>query len=161
MDGPSDGLNEPIYRWTSMWHCYYVSCSWQLKCSFIFKHHDYIRYHTECVTLTKHHYVEEDYPKCHMEFVGISRVQVVKCEVAKRRVRKSRPHHTCRRVGSRVCQQKKCQKEQQLMNKKCFKVQRVVWEQKPVERCNLRRLSRFSEKHVPWLIENISFCKSQ
>ena len=99
--------------------------------------------------MTKHQYVEEDYPKCHVEFVGISRVQVVKYEVAKRRVRKSRPSHTCRRVGSRVCQQKKCQKEQQLVNKKCFKVHRVVWEQKPVERCTLRKLSRFSGKHVP------------
>ena len=106
--------------------------------------------------------MEEDYPKCKVEVVkSCSRntisgqdnlidpkkecreVEVMRCSIMKRKVRRGRPQSSCSRLPSKLCVKKKCKKEQE----KCYLVVKMVREVRPEEECKIgqKRLCKKTE----------------
>ena len=95
--------------------------------------------------------MEEDYPKCKVEVVKsctyntisgqdnlidpkeeCREVEMMRCSIMKRKVRRGSPQSSCSRLPSKLCFKKKCKKEQE----KCYL---VVKEVRPEEECQIRQ----------------------
>ena len=99
--------------------------------------------------------IEEDYPKCKVEVVRscptntstsgqdnlidpkeeCREVEVMRCSIMKRKVRRGRPQSSCSRLPSKLCVKKKCKEEQE----KCYLVVKMVREVRPEEECQIRQ----------------------
>ena len=100
------------------------------------------RYRTKCSTIMVIKEVEEDYPDCKVEMVkscsnsvnpgeACPKVEVKRCRIVKRIVRKAQPDTRCTRVPSKTCVKKKCQ----VGKEKCEEGVRVLEEFQPEESC--------------------------
>ena len=94
--------------------------------------------------------MEEDFPHCHMETTksctnstnkdvlsnpeeDCSNVEVRRCRIAKRKVRKAQPETRCERVPVKTCAVQKCEKD----GEKCEERVGVLREWQPEEVCEL------------------------
>ena len=112
------------------------------------------RYQTRCFSKMIYHDIEEDYPQCKVEVVRscpsltsdeytnlvdpreeCSEVEVMRCQILKRKVRHGRPHSSCSRLPSKLCAKSRCEQEQ----KKCYLVVKMVKEVRPEEECQVRK----------------------
>ena len=98
--------------------------------------------------------MEEDYPKCKVELVRscptntrpeetnlvdpmeeCREVEVMRCHIMKRKVRRGRPQSSCSRLPSKLCVKRKCEEEQV----KCYLTVKMVKEVRPEEECKIRQ----------------------
>ena len=105
--------------------------------------------------------MEEDYPKCKVEMVkscteseerdnlidpdeDCREVEVMRCHIAKRKVRKAQPDTRCERVPSKTCVKHKCAASQV----KCEETVKMVKEFQPQESCTFspRRVCQEDEE---------------
>merc|ERR1712127_843517 len=64
---------------------------------------------------------------------GCREVQVMRCTIEKRTVRKAKPVTSCRRIPTKMCAKKKCKK----VPRKCYETVKMLQEQRPEEKCIL------------------------
>jgi hypothetical protein len=87
-------------------------------------------------------YIVEEYPKCRVEMVSscpksmkkCMKVKVMRCSIARRKVRKGQHQSICSRVPSKVCGMVRCTKQDQ-----CYSMDKVVTQIRPEEDCHLTR----------------------
>ena len=98
--------------------------------------------------------MEEDYPKCKVELVRscptntrpeetnlvdpmeeCREVEVMRCHIMKRKVRRGRPQSSCSRLPSKLCVKRMCEEEQV----KCYLTVKMVKEVRPEEECKIRQ----------------------
>ena len=98
--------------------------------------------------------MEEDYPQCKVEVVRscssitsdeytnlvdpneeCREVEVMRCHIGKRKVRRGRPHSSCSRLPSKLCAKRRCEQEE----KKCYLMVKMVKEVRPEEECQVRK----------------------
>ena len=94
------------------------------------------------------HDIEEDYPKCEVEMIkscaeskeidnlvdpdeDCGEVEVTRCRIARRRVRKAQPDTQCERVPSKTCVKHKCEPVKEI----CEGTLEMVKEFQPQESC--------------------------
>lgn len=113
-----------------------------------------IRYETECGYRIEYQEVTEDHPECRTEKVEkcfddeknlfsnfIRRrkrcfnVDVRKCSIVKKTLRKAKPVHQCKRVPRRECSTRPCSRTQ---SNNCREYVRLMREERPREECRLR-----------------------
>ena len=101
-----------------------------------------------------YHDMEEDYPQCKVEVVRscpsltsdeytnlvdpreeCSEVEVMRCQILKRKVRRGRPYSSCSRLPIKLCAKRRCEQEE----KKCYLMVKMVKEVRPEEECQLRK----------------------
>ena len=97
-----------------------------------------------------YHIIEEDVPKCKVETVKscptnitmvsnsltkCKEVEVMRCHIEKRKVRRGRPQSSCSRLPSKLCVKKICMEEEK---EKCYQVVKMVREMRPEEKCKIR-----------------------
>ena len=92
--------------------------------------------------------IEEDYPKCQVEMIkscaeskeidnlvdpdeDCGEVEVTRCRIARRRVRKAQPDTQCERVPSKTCVKHKCEPAKNI----CEGTREMVKEFQPQESC--------------------------
>ena len=108
------------------------------------------RYETECSKTMEYQVIEEDYPRCRTEKVrsctGDSEeltntvnpqcryVEVRRCKIAQRTVRKARPRHQCRRVPRKQCVKMPCYDKS---SEECRETIRLEVREVPEEKCEL------------------------
>ena len=95
--------------------------------------------------------VEEHVPKCKVEVVrscstnntkGTSNlikcreVEVMRCHIVKRKVRRGRPQSSCSRLPSKLCVKKICQDEKE-EEERCYLVVKMVKQMRPEEECKI------------------------
>ena len=79
------------------------------------------QYSSHCSTRLEYQAMQEDFPRCRRETVtscpqenlleaGCREVQVMRCTIEKRTVRKAKPVTSCRRIPRKMCAKKKCKK---------------------------------------------------
>ena len=112
------------------------------------------RYHTKCFSKMIYQDIEEDYPQCKVEFVrscpsnnsheytnmvnpkeDCRELEVMRCHIMKRTVRRGRPHSSCSRRPSKFCVNWRCEQEE----KKCYLMVKMVKEARPEEECQVRK----------------------
>ena len=125
------------------------------------------RYSTRCSTSMVVREVEEDYPDCRVEMTrsckdsggkddllnaveACPQVEVKRCRIVKRKVRKAQPDTRCARVPSKTCVKKKCQ----LVKEKCEERVRVLAEFQPEESCTFlpRRVCQGGCRKIVWRV---------
>ena len=98
--------------------------------------------------------MEEDYPQCKVELVRscpsntsheynnlvnpkeeCREVEVMRCHIVKRSVRRGRPDSYCSRLPSKFCVKRSCEQEE----KKCYLVVKMVKEVRPEEKCQMKK----------------------
>ena len=92
--------------------------------------------------------IEEDVPKCKVETVKscptnitivtsdltkCREVEVMRCHIVKRKVRRGRPQSSCSRLPSKLCVKKICQEEEE----RCYLVVKMVKQLRPEEECKI------------------------
>ena len=72
-------------------------------------------------------------------------VEVMRCHIVKRKVRRGRPQSSCSRLPIKFCVKRRCEKEPE---KKCYQVVKMVKEVRPEEECQVRekRICQKSEE---------------
>ena len=77
--------------------------------------------------------LEEDYPRCKVEVVRD--VEVMRCHIDKRKVRRAKPKTSCSRLPRKLCVKKACKEEKE----RCHLVVKMVREVRPEEKCKIRK----------------------
>ena len=99
-------------------------------------------YHTRCFSKMIYQDMEEDYPQCKVELVrscsNCRKVEVMRCHIMKRKVRRGKPQSYCSRLPSKLCVRRKCEEEE----KKCYLTIKMVKEVRPEEKCKFRQKNR-------------------
>ena len=95
--------------------------------------------------------IEEDVPKCKVERVmscptnttmvssnltKCKEVEVMRCHIVKKKVRRGRPQSSCSRLPSKLCVKKLCKEDEK---EKCYQVVKMVREMKPEEECKIEQ----------------------
>jgi len=111
-----------------------------------------IRYHTRCHSKMVYQVIEEDVPKCKVETVKscptnttivtsnltkCREVEVMRCQIVKRKVRRGRPQSSCSRLPSKLCVKKICQEEEKEEEERCYLVVKMVKQLRPEEECKI------------------------
>ena len=86
--------------------------------------------------------IVEEYPKCRVEMVSscpksmqkCMKVKVMRCSIARRKVRKGQHQSICSRVPSKVCGMVRCTKQEQ-----CYPTVKMITQIRPEEDCHLTR----------------------
>ena len=105
--------------------------------------------------------IEEDYPECKVEMIqscteseerdnlvdpdeDCGEVEVTRCRIAKRKLRKAQPDTRCKRVPRKMCVKQKCETAEE----KCEETVRMVKELQPHESCTItpRRVCQEGER---------------
>ena len=100
------------------------------------------RYNSKCNSRMIYKDIVEEYPKCRVEMVSscpksmkkCMKVKVMRCSIARRKVRKGQQESICSRVPSKVCGTVRCTKQEQ-----CYPTVKMVTQIRPEEDCYLTR----------------------
>ena len=99
-------------------------------------------YHTRCSSKMIYQDMEEDYPQCKVELArscpNCRQLEVMRCHIMKRKVRRGKPQSYCSRLPSKLCVRRKCEEEE----KKCYLTIKMVKEVRPEEKCKFRQKNR-------------------
>ena len=107
-----------------------------------------IKFRSKCSTSLVYRVIEEDFPNCRTETVKSCRetlntenlvepedncdtVEVNRCQIAKRKVRRAQPNTVCKRLPYKECLKENCGRQQEA----CRKITRLVRELQPEENC--------------------------
>ena len=95
--------------------------------------------------------IEEDVPKCKVERVmscpsnttmvtsnltKCREVEVMRCHIVKKKVRRGRPQSSCARLPSKLCVKMACKEEEK---ERCYLVVKMMREMKPEEECKIEQ----------------------
>ena len=95
--------------------------------------------------------IEEDVPKCKVERVmscpsnttmvtsnltKCREMEVMRCHIVKKKVRRGRPRYSCSRLRSKLCVKMVCK---EVEKEKCNMVVKMVQEMKPEEECKIEQ----------------------
>jgi len=117
-----------------------------------------VDYRTTCSSRLEYQQVEEDFPECRREKVSscqdkvdteddsernnlvspsssnCRQVEVTRCQIQRRTVRKAKPVTRCQRLPTSLCAKRKCKQE----STQCIRRVKMYREQRPEETCTLR-----------------------
>ena len=111
------------------------------------------RYETECGYHIEYKEVEEDHPECRTEQVEkctdnfqhpnfilppqkkCHKVDVRRCQIVKKIIKKAKPIHQCKRVPRKQCSKLPCFKD--IQNTKCWTTIKMEKQVKPIEECEM------------------------
>lgn len=113
-----------------------------------------VEYRTTCSSHLQYQEVEEDVPECRREKVqscpdmeeeeserenmvtgaGCRMVDVTRCRIQKKTVKKARPVTKCQRLPTNMCAKRNCKKD----TNSCHRTITMTREERPEERCTIR-----------------------
>merc|ERR1712083_149082 len=63
-------------------------------------------------------------------------VEVMRCHIVKKKVRRGKPQSSCSRLPSKLCVKKVCKEDEK---EKCYQLVKMVREMKPEEECKIEQ----------------------